>query len=125
MENDPLDTLESVVSADEMRRIREMSLKVKVHECIPEYISDIALASRNHPEISLGISTRGSIALLRCTKAYAYLSGRDYAVPDDVKAMAVPVLAHRIKLGIGIGNPQKVISGLLAGIKVPTENFEA
>ena len=50
---------------------------------------------------------------------------RDYVVPDDIKAVAVPVLAHRIKLGIGIGNPDKVIKGLLAGIKVPTEVFTA
>ena len=123
METDPLDTLESVVSKDELLKARDAAMKVKMHECIPDYIASISQASRNHPEISLGISTRGSIALMRCAKAYAYLSGRDYVVPDDVKAVAVPVLAHRIKLGIGIGNPQKVMTGLLAGIKVPTEDF--
>jgi MoxR-like ATPase len=124
MEADPLDTLESVVTDNEMKQVREGAIKVKVNACIPEYIADISQASRNHPEISLGVSARGSIALLRCAKAYAYLSGRDYVVPDDVKAVAVPVLAHRIKLGIGVGNPQKVVTGMLAGIKVPTENFE-
>ena len=124
MDLDPLDTLESVVTDQNMKNAREDAIKVKVDPCIPEYIADISQASRNHPEISLGVSTRGSIALLRCAKAYAYLSGRDYVVPDDVKAVAVPVLAHRIKLGIGVGNPQKVVTGMLAGIKVPTENFE-
>ena len=123
MEKDPLDTLESVVSKEELIGYRDAAMKVSMHECIPEYIASISQASRNHPEISLGISTRGSIALMRCAKAYAYLSGRDYVVPDDVKAVAVPVLAHRIKLGIGIGNPEKVMTGLLAGIKVPTEDF--
>ncbi|MBQ6026533.1 MAG: MoxR family ATPase [Lachnospiraceae bacterium] len=123
METDPLDTLESVVSKDELLKAREAAMKVKMHECIPDYIASISQASRNHPEISLGISTRGSIALMRCAKAYAFLSGRDYVVPDDVKAVALPVLAHRIKLGIGIGNPEKVMAGLLAGIKVPTEDF--
>nr|MCR4992360.1 MoxR family ATPase [Lachnospiraceae bacterium] len=123
METDPLDTLECVVSKDELLKARDAAMKVKMHECIPDYIASISQASRNHPEISLGISTRGSIALMRCAKAYAYLSGRDYVVPDDIKAVAVPVLAHRIKLGIGIGNPQKVMTGLLAGIKVPTEDF--
>ncbi|MBO4420527.1 MAG: MoxR family ATPase [Lachnospiraceae bacterium] len=123
METDPLDTLESVVSREELISARDAAMKVKMHECIPDYIASISQASRNHPEISLGISTRGSIALMRCAKAYAFLSGRDYVVPDDVKAVAVPVLAHRIKLGIGIGNPQKVMTGLLAGIKVPTEDF--
>ncbi|MBR4540858.1 MAG: MoxR family ATPase [Lachnospiraceae bacterium] len=123
METDPLDTLESVVSKDELLKARNAAMRVKMHECIPDYIASISQASRNHPEISLGISTRGSIALMRCAKAYAFLSGRDYVVPDDVKAVAVPVLAHRIKLGIGIGNPEKVMAGLLAGIKVPTEDF--
>ena len=123
METDPLDTLESVVSKDELLKARDAAMRVKMHECIPDYIASISQASRNHPEISLGISTRGSIALMRCAKAYAFLSGRDYVVPDDVKAVAVPVLAHRIKLGIGIGNPEKVMVGLLAGIKVPTEDF--
>ena len=123
METDPLDTLESVVSKDELIKARDAAMRVKMHECIPDYIASISQASRNHPEISLGISTRGSIALMRCAKAYAFLSGRDYVVPDDVKAVAVPVLAHRIKLGIGIGNPEKVMAGLLAGIKVPTEDF--
>jgi MoxR-like ATPase len=123
METDPLDTLESVVSKDELLKARYAAMRVKMHECIPDYIASISQASRNHPEISLGISTRGSIALMRCAKAYAFLSGRDYVVPDDVKAVAVPVLAHRIKLGIGIGNPEKVMAGLLAGIKVPTEDF--
>lgn len=123
MEADPLDTLESVVSREELIAARDAAMRVKMHECIPDYIASISQASRNHPEISLGISTRGSIALMRCAKAYAFLSGRDYVVPDDVKAVAVPVLAHRIKLGIGIGNPEKVMTGLLAGIKVPTEDF--
>ena len=125
MESDPLDTLESVTTTDELKNAKKASVAVNVKECITEYITDISLASRNHPEISLGISTRGSLALMRCAKAYAYLSGRDYVVPDDVKEVAVPVLAHRIKLGIGVGHPEKVISGMLAGIKVPTEEFDS
>ena len=125
MESDPLDTLESVTTTDELKNAKKASVAVNVKECITEYITDISLASRNHPEISLGISTRGSLALMRCAKAYAYLSGRDYVVPDDVKEVAVPVLAHRIKLGIGVGHPEKVISGMLTGIKVPTEEFDS
>lgn len=123
MEKDPLDSLESVITPGELLEAREKVLKVKMQDCLFEYITDITQASRNHPEISLGVSTRGSIALMRCAKAYAYLSGRDFVTPDDIKEVAVPVLAHRLKLGIGIGNPQKVMSGLIAGIKVPTEDF--
>lgn len=123
MGDDPLDTLTKVADASELMRIRKSASEVKMQDCISEYIADIAQASRNHPEISLGVSTRGSIALMRCAKAYAYISGRDFVVPDDVKDVAVPVLAHRIKLGIGVGNPNKVIAGMMAGVKVPTEDF--
>jgi len=123
MEKDPLDSLGSVVNSSELLEAREKVLKIKMQDCLFEYITEISKASRNHPEISLGVSTRGSIALMRCAKAYAYLSGRDFVTPDDIKEVAVPVLSHRVKLGIGIGNPQKVIKGLIAGIKVPTEDY--
>jgi len=124
MEADPLDTLEPVTDADELLRIKAEAIKVFVKPCITDYIAAISEASRNHPEISLGISTRGSIALMRCSKAFAYLSGRTFVTPDDIKATAVPVLAHRIKLGIGMGKPEKVIENMLAGVKVPTEDFD-
>ena len=74
----------------------------------------------------MGVSPRGSLALLRCAKAYAYLEGRGYVTPDDIKALAVPVLAHRLVLGYGTGSSDSgkdFIQKLLDTTPVPTEDF--
>jgi MoxR-like ATPase len=80
--------------------------------------------TRKLPDILMGVSPRGSLALLKCIKAYAYLDGRDYCTPNDVKHLAVPVLSHRIVTGFG--NQQKtdeLIQQLIKNIIVPTEDF--
>jgi MoxR-like ATPase len=67
-----------------------------VDDSINQYILDIADATRNHEDLLVGVSTRGAIALNRAVQSQALLEGRSFAVPDDVKSLAVPVLAHRI-----------------------------
>lgn len=89
---------------------------------------EIVEATRKKEEILMGVSPRGSLALLRCAKAYAYLDGRRFVTPDDIKALAVPVLAHRIVLGYGAGgsdSARTLIQTLLAATPVPTEDFKA
>ena len=101
--------------------------RVFVHKCVREYMVDIVEATRNGEEIVLGVSPRGNLALLRCAKAYAWLEGRDFCIPDDIKALAVPVLAHRIVLGYGSGGMDgtvKFIEKIIASTPVPTEEFE-
>ena len=74
----------------------------------------------------MGVSPRGSLALLRCVKAYAYLQGRSYVNPDDVKALSVPVLAHRLVLGYGNDTStraEQLIEKILENTPVPTEDF--
>lgn len=73
----------------------------------------------------MGVSPRGSLNLLRASKAYAWLSGREFVTPDDVKAVAVPVLAHRIILGFGSGSDstRDIVESILTAIPVPTEDF--
>ena len=74
----------------------------------------------------MGVSPRGTLALLKCAKAYACIQGRKYCIPDDVKAVAVAVLAHRLVLDYGIGNEkEKIIESILNKITVPTEDFSA
>ena len=85
-------------------------------------------ATRQGGNLIMGVSPRGSLALLRCAKAYAYLEGRSYVTPDDVKTLAVPVLAHRVVLGYGSGGSDSaadLIQKLLETIPVPTEDFTA
>jgi MoxR-like ATPase len=72
--------------------------KVKTTPSIKKYILDIVTATRTSDYVRLGVSPRGSIALLKATKAYAFVMGRDYCVPDDVKAVMTDVLAHRLML---------------------------
>ncbi len=126
MEKEPLLELESVMSLEELMQAREEANQVKVHPCVLQYMVDIVDATRKGDGIVMGVSPRGSLALLRCVKAYAYLDGRDYCVPDDVQALAVAVLAHRIVQGYGAGvykDTQEYVANLLKTIPVPTEDF--
>ena len=124
MESDPLDTLEGVVTKEELEAAKLASSKVFVHKCIQEYIVDLVAKTREGDAVILGVSPRGSLALLKCAKAYAYLSGRDYCVPDDVKAVAVAVLAHRMILGYGVSGTEEMVKRIINNTKTPTEDFE-
>ncbi|QYR19055.1 MoxR family ATPase [Paenibacillus sp. sptzw28] len=98
MSDNPLDELKPVASAAEIEEAQLAYPAVLVSEDMLQYMLAIVEATRSHPDAALGVSPRGSQALLRACQVYAALQGRDYVLPDDVKAMAVPVLAHRIAL---------------------------
>lgn len=126
MEKEPLDSLESVLSLEELYNVREKAGNVYVHPCIREYMLDLITGTRKGENVVLGVSPRGSLALLRCIKAYACLEGRDYCIPDDVKSVAVPVLAHRIVLGYDQGRDGvALIEQLIKNTAVPTEKFDS
>lgn len=93
----PLDTLDQVVSPRELIALQDVVRReVRVDEMIRGYIVAIAAATRKHAEVYLGASPRGSIALRNAARALAALRGRDFVIPDDVKELAEPTLAHRI-----------------------------
>ena len=92
----PLDELEVVCSVDELRGMQNAIRDVYVDPSVAEYIVRLVGATRTHPDVYLGASPRGSIALYRAGQALAGLMGRDYVIPDDVKALAEPALAHRL-----------------------------
>ena len=87
------------------------------------YIVDICRATRMSPSLRLGVSPRGATALLATSRAWAWLSGRDYVTPDDVKALAGPTFRHRIQLRPEVeldgATPDGVLQGLLAAVPVP------
>jgi len=126
-ERNPLDDLAPVLSAEEAVNLQRLSASVRVHPDLVRYIVRIAEASRRHPDVALGISPRGSQALLRAAQAYALVQGRDHVVPDDVKRLAVPVLAHRLLLHYAApgraSRPEEVVRGVLAEIEVPAESL--
>ena len=126
MEEDPLAALEPVVSLEELLTARKEAGHIFVHRCVREYMVDLVNATRGGDSVAMGVSPRGSLALLRCVKAYAYLLGRDFVVPDDVKALAGPVLAHRIVMGFGYGKAREsrdFVENIVQSIPVPTEDF--
>ena len=127
MDREPLTELESVLTLEELAEARAEAGKVFVHKCVQEYMIDIVAATRKGDQIIMGVSPRGSLALLRCAKAYAYLDGRTYVSPDDIKVLAVPVLAHRIVLGYGmegINGAEKLVEKIISSTPVPTEEFK-
>lgn len=124
MNAEPLKTLESVLTAEDLEKAKEEAGKVFVHPCVVEYIVSVVAATRNDENVLMGVSPRGSLAFLHAAKAYAYLQGREYVTPDDVKYLAVPVLAHRIVMGYGkVGNSKDFVREILAAVPVPTEEF--
>jgi MoxR-like ATPase len=85
-----------VVTADELMAAQAAVKQVYVDDLIKEYIVDLATASRRHPDVYLGVSPRGSLALFKAARARAALEGRSYVIPDDVKALLVATFAHRL-----------------------------
>ncbi len=92
----PLDDIEVVCSVDELRGMQTAVRDVYVDSTVAEYIVRLVNGTRSHPDVYLGASPRGSIALYRAGQALAGLLGRDYVIPDDIKALAEPALAHRL-----------------------------
>jgi len=92
----PIEELDQVISLEEMTVVQEAIKEVHLAEEIQEYIVSLVTATREHEEVYLGASPRGSLGLYRTCQARAAIRGRDYVIPDDVKAMAVATLAHRL-----------------------------
>ena len=124
MKDEPLASLTPVLSLDDFLHAKEAAGNTYVHPCIMEYMVNIIAATRQGENVRMGVSPRGTLALLRCVKAYAYLQGRSFVTPDDVKHLAVPVLAHRIVMDYGKSDENAAfVRNILASTTVPTEEF--
>ena len=91
-------SIDAVMTVGDVRDMIAEASKVRAVPAVKKYIIDLVSATRNSDYVKLGVSPRGSIALLKASKAYAYVKGRDYVVPDDVKDIMTDVLAHRLML---------------------------
>lgn len=123
-ESHPLDALEAVAERDEVLEAQAQVRRVKVGDALTDFMLSLVEATRRDPRLRLGVSPRGTLALSRCVQARALVQGRDYCIPDDVKALAVPVLAHRLLLDTkarysGV-TKEEVTMDLLSQIEVPT-----
>jgi MoxR-like ATPase len=125
-ESQPLEELEASVSLEGIRTAQAEARRVHVSEELLGYIVKLAEATRKHPEVALGVSPRGTQALLRAAQAYAYLQGRSYVEPDDIKRLALPVLAHRMLLQHAMrvreSRPEDVLRRILNEVEVPAES---
>lgn len=95
---DPIDQLASACTPPDILRIQQQADDVYINDLVKQYIVDLANATRDHREAALGVSPRASLNLMKGAKAMAMVRGRDFVTPDDVKAIAIPVMAHRVLL---------------------------
>ena len=126
MKEDPYEKLEPVLKLKVLKELKESVKDVFVHPEIEKYMVEITSSTRKKDRVIMGASPRAALALLRACKAYAALNGRSYCIPDDVKALAVPVLAHRLKLSYGYGQSgesEKIVGEILEEVIAPTEDF--
>jgi MoxR-like ATPase len=122
-ENHPLDSIQQVVSAEALLDLQEQIKQVYIDELIEEYIVSLVYATRHHEDVYLGASTRGALSLYRTAQARAAINGRDYVIPDDVKALAEAVLGHRLIISpaarIRNTSAASIIADILGAVRVP------
>ncbi len=125
--NDPLETLAPVVSAEEIVAMQQEVHRVRVEDSVRQYVVDIARATREHDEVDVGVSPRGTMALYHTCQALAAINGRDYVIPDDAKYLAPHVLTHRVIINPKIrlrGRTQAdIISDIVETVTVPVESI--
>jgi MoxR-like ATPase len=124
---DPLETLEAVVSPEELLAMQEAVRHVTVEDSVREYIVKIARATREHRHVDLGVSPRGSLALYHSAQALAAIRGRAFVVPDDVKTLAPAVLTHRILISpqtrLRGRTPKEVLAEIVNEVPVPVDEL--
>ena len=121
--SNPLDDLEPVTDAAEIRKLIAIVGEVYVSEAVQRYAVAIATATRRSPELMLGASPRATLHLVRAAKATAAIAGRDYVIPDDVQDLAVQVLAHRllptVEASMSGRTPEAALRQIVAGVAMP------
>lgn len=124
-QRDPLVALETVTDAEQIVALQHAIRQVRLSEPLRRYIVEVTRATREHADVQMGASPRAALALARATQAQAALQGRGFVLPDDVKALAVAVLAHRLMLGsearLRGRSAADVIRSVLARVAVPVE----
>jgi len=126
-ERNPLDELEPVTTPEELLRAAAACRSIYVEDDLRWYIAEITRATRRHEAIELGVSPRGTLALFHCAQALAALRGRDFVVPDDVKELVTPVLAHRIILSpearLRGRDARQLLEEIVETVNVPVEQL--
>ncbi len=121
----PLETIESVISTTELTDLQSACRKVYVEDSVRHYITEVCRATRTDSSLRLGASPRATLALQQAAQALAAIRGRDFVLPDEVKELAVPVLAHRVLLDTGASvhglNAVSIVERITASVPVPVD----
>jgi len=113
-----VEDLQPCISLEEVQELRRLCAAVKVEGSLKQYIVDLVRSTREDEEITLGVSPRGAVALYRASQALAFMDGRDYATPDDVKYLAPHVLSHRL-IPAGGRRAKTIVDRLLRSVPIP------
>jgi len=120
----PIEAIHQVLDVEELRQMQSGIKEVYVDQAVAEYIVRLVTATREHPDVYLGASPRGSINLYRSAQAFAAMEGRDYVIPDDIKSLAVGILAHRLivksQASLREIDPDRIVREILASVPVAT-----
>ena len=121
----PVDGLAAITNAGEVLELQKQVQAVNVENSLAEYMLELTTRTRSHAELTLGVSTRGALTLYRAAQAIAFFEGRKYVIPDDIKQVAIPVLAHRVVCRgvLREGHRQRatqILKSLMDGVSVPT-----
>ena len=121
----PLDNLTSVIEAEELLELQKLCRQVYIDDSVRSYVTAITRATRNHQSIDLGASPRASLGLHLASQALAAIQGRDYVIPDDVKHLSVPALAHRLisktEARLREHSSEAIVNEIVATVPVPVE----
>lgn len=123
----PLDKIEAVCTTEDVAAMKSEVKSVYVHPSIMEYVVDIVNRTREHTNVAIGVSPRGTLNMINAARAYAYINGCGFVTPEDIKKLAVPVFAHRLVLKHGMtreDNRADIIEGILRDVDVPTEEWD-
>ncbi len=122
--DDPLDAVQPVLDGERVAALITAARRIEVQRDVALYALRLVRATRDHLDLEQGVSPRGAIALYRAAQARALITGRDYVSPEDVQALAEPVLAHRLRLGqqarYGGKHAGQIVREIVAGVAVPT-----
>ena len=125
----PIDSLGAVIAVEELQEVMKEIKKIYVSKPIKRYLVDLVSRTRQSSDVYLGASPRGSLALFRTGQAVAALAGRDFVLPDDIKSLAVPVLAHRVIVGPAARlrelSAEKIVEEILENLPVPGGDYQA
>lgn len=126
MTDEPLAAITAVCESTDITNLQRQCREIYVHPELLNYIVHIIHATREVPRIACGVSPRGTLAFLRASQGFAMVQGRDYVTPEDIKAVALPVLAHRITMNVSLDTTnaaKQAITDILHSVSVPTEDW--